>query len=212
MIGFSAVMLRELHGPLCNSRYQEYAAHISESGGRLLKASEDALAIAATMSALVADRRAAQRERLPAEALVREAWAALGPSSTHMPLRVGDAGIAEIECDRQATCEALQHLLGEAAARTPAGGAIAAKGGWGCIEIAIETVMPAGDRPRSDTCRRPRGHAAADGGLRIILAHSLIEMQGATLTIGGGGQDEGWTARIAFPVWGHGQQPRPCKT
>ena len=37
VIGFSDVMLRELHGPLGNARYQEYAHHISESGGRLLE-------------------------------------------------------------------------------------------------------------------------------------------------------------------------------
>jgi signal transduction histidine kinase len=80
MIGFSEVMLQELHGPLGNARYQEYAAHISESGGRLLRASEDALAVAATMSALVADRRLLRRERLPAAALLQEAWAATAPT------------------------------------------------------------------------------------------------------------------------------------
>jgi len=39
VIGFSELMLHELHGPLGNARYQEYAHHISESGGRLLKSS-----------------------------------------------------------------------------------------------------------------------------------------------------------------------------
>src|SRR5262249_9908198 len=56
VIGFSEVMLRELHGPLGHARYQEYAHHISESGGRLLKSSEDALAVTEAMSALIADR------------------------------------------------------------------------------------------------------------------------------------------------------------
>ena len=37
VIGFSEVMLRELHGPLGHARYQEYAHHISESGGRMLR-------------------------------------------------------------------------------------------------------------------------------------------------------------------------------
>ncbi len=68
MIGFSEVMLRELHGPLGHARYQEYAAHISESGGRLLKSSEDTLAVTATMSALMADRLAGRRERVLAGA------------------------------------------------------------------------------------------------------------------------------------------------
>ena len=43
VIGFSDVMAHELHGPLGKSRYQEYALHIRESGGQLLKSSEDAL-------------------------------------------------------------------------------------------------------------------------------------------------------------------------
>jgi K+-sensing histidine kinase KdpD len=211
MIGFSEAMMRELHGPLGNARYQEYAAHISESGGRLLKASEDALAVAATMSALVRDRGALQRERLPAGAVLREAWAASPTPNADIRVRKDDDGIGEIECDRQATGEALQHLLGEAAARTPVGGAIAVKSGWGCIEIAIETVIPARDRPNNpaDAPRRPAGHSAAGDGLRVILARCLIEMQGATLTVSGGGQDEGWTARIAFPTSGPGQQ-QPC--
>jgi signal transduction histidine kinase len=80
VIGFSEVMLHELHGPLGNARYQEYAAHISESGGRLLRASEDALAVAATMSVLVADRRLLRRERLRAAALLQAAWAAIAPT------------------------------------------------------------------------------------------------------------------------------------
>ena len=211
MIGFSEVMLRELHGPLGNARYQEYAAHISESGGRLLKASEDALAVAATMSALVADRRALRRERLPAGALLREAWAAVGAPNKDIRLRIDDGGAAEIECDSQATSEALQHLLGEAIARTPRGGAIAARGGQRRIEIMVEPVAPTRDRANSlaDAPGRPTGHSAAGDGLRLILARSLIEMQGATLSLSTGDHAEGWTARIAFPLSAGGQRRRP---
>ena len=82
MIGFSEVMLRELYGPLGDARYQEYAAHISESGGRLLKSSEDALAVTETMSAVMADRLAGRRERVMASGLVRDAWAASGLAAT----------------------------------------------------------------------------------------------------------------------------------
>jgi phospho-acceptor domain-containing protein len=204
MIGFSEVMLRELHGPLGHARYQEYAAHISESGGRLLKASEDALAVAATMSALVAGRRALQRERLPAAALLQEAWAVSGASRADVRLRMDVSGAADIECDPQATSEALQHLLGEAAFRTPAGGAIIARGGRHSIEIVVEPVAPAQDRVRSpaDATGRPTSRSAAGDGLRLILARSLIEMQGATLSLSAApkaeGWAEGWTARVVF--------------
>jgi hypothetical protein len=39
------VMLRELHGPLGDARYQEYARHINDSGSRLLQYAEEALAL-----------------------------------------------------------------------------------------------------------------------------------------------------------------------
>ena len=66
MIGFSDVMLRELYGPLGHTRYQEYAAHISESSGQLLRSAEDALAVTETMSAVMADRLAGRCERVAA--------------------------------------------------------------------------------------------------------------------------------------------------
>jgi signal transduction histidine kinase len=207
MIGFSEVMLRELHGPLGHARYHEYAAHISESGGRLLKASEDAIAVAATMSSLVADRRVLLRDRLPAAALLKEAWEALGVPGRDLRLDTHGCAGVEIDCDRQATGQALRHLLGEAAARTPAGGAIAARGSRRQIEIAVTAAAATGDAaPRAD-------HAGCGDGLRLILAHSLIEMQGGTLSLGGELQAEGWTARIAFPGTDCPRQPPqrpPC--
>ena len=86
MMGFSEVMLRELYGPLGHARYQEYAAHISQSSGQLLKSAEDALAVTETMSAVMADRLAGRCERVPASTLVREAWTALGTAGGALKL------------------------------------------------------------------------------------------------------------------------------
>jgi hypothetical protein len=198
VIGFSEAMQRELHGPLGNARYQEYAAHITESGGRLLKASEDALAVAATMSALLADRRALRRERLPVARLLQEAWAALGASDRAIRLSVEGCGGDEVESDREATRQALQHLLGEAIACAAPGGAITARTvdnrGVACIEISVEPSKPAHSR----SSHRPLGPAFANDCLRLILARSLIEMQGATLNLRVG--HEQWSASVAFPV------------
>lgn len=196
MIGFSEVMLRELHGPLGHARYQEYVAHISESGGRLLKASEDALAVAATMSALMADRRTQRHDRLPAAVLLREAWAASAAPGKDIRLTIDDGADAQIECDSQATRQALQHLLAEAFARTPPGGAIAVTGGRHRIEIAVAPGAPVRDL------------SARGDGLCLMLARSLIEMQGATLSLGTGPQGRGWTACIAFPASADGEDAR----
>ena len=117
VIGFSDVMLRELHGPLGNARYQEYAHHISESGGRLLKSSEEALAVTEAMTALMADRRAGKRERLAAATLLRDAWRDARPAvrdcqaapgaddlyNVRHPVRAAPdgAGAASISCARR---------------------------------------------------------------------------------------------------------------
>jgi len=209
VIGFSEVMLHELHGPLGHARYQEYAAHISESGGRLLKASEDALAVAATMSALMADRRAVRRERVAAATLLQEAWAAAGGPSRKPQLAAMDCSGCEVECDWRATGQALEHLLREAIARTAPDGAVEAR--WRCqgdargIEIRARPSQPlhGGPAPSLSTCP-PNGscdlsdHLTAGGPLRMVLARSLLEMQGATLILSTD-QAGSWSARLTFP-------------
>jgi signal transduction histidine kinase len=211
VIGFSDAMRSELHGPLGNARYQEYAAHISESGGRLLKASEDALAVAATMSALVADRRGSlRRQRLPAASLVREAWtASAGPASGRgVELALEDFDGLAVDCDWQATSLALQHLLGAALARTPPRGRVVVSMSRrdGAARVEIRAVAPPGHERRGAAAtarRRPDGDATgggAGGGLRVVLARSLLEMQGAGLGLPAQDRTEGWSVHIAFPA------------
>lgn len=216
MIGFSEVMLRELHGPLGHARYQEYAAHITESGGRLLKSSEDTLAVTATMSALMADRRAVRRERVLAATLVREAWAAAaaGAANREVRLTVANCSSCEIECERRATGQALEHLLREAIAQTPTGGTVEVKGrrrgGARSIEIRARELDPSQGQvgvsplaPDVEFFRDGRGEGSdplvSGGSLRVILARLLLEMQSATLSLWD--HDAGsWSACVAFPT------------
>lgn len=46
VIGFSDLMRRELHGPVGDRRYRDYAEHIAQSGEQLLRATENTLAMA----------------------------------------------------------------------------------------------------------------------------------------------------------------------
>jgi two-component system cell cycle sensor histidine kinase PleC len=207
MIGFSEVMLRELYGPLGHSRYQEYAAHISESGGRLLKSSEDALAVTETMSAVMAERIAGRRERVIASGVVRDAWAASGASGGAVKLSLSNCTACDIICERRATGQALQHLLREAVARTPEGGSVEVRGrrrgGARSIEIrVVNGSEPAGVETTdhgADGTRR--SYPEAGSSLRVILARLLVEMQGATVSLwdGDGGV---WSACVAFPPQG----------
>jgi signal transduction histidine kinase len=198
VIGFSEAMQHELHGPLGSARYQEYAAHISESGGRLLKVSEDALAIAATMSALLADRGSRERDRLPVAGLLEEAWTArASPSGAR--LDTARCGSTQVACDWQATSQALQLLLGEALAHLGPDGAVIA-GSWheGNVRVLELTVAPALRLP-AHRGQEAGPTAEAGTGLRLILARSLLDLQGATLSVSANPGRDGWKACIAFP-------------
>jgi signal transduction histidine kinase len=193
VIGFSEVMLRELHGPLGHARYQEYAHHISESGGRLLKSSEDALAVTEAMSALIADRMQGSRERVMAGPLVREAWKAAGAAEAReLRLTTSACNTCEIPCERRATLQALEHLLREAAGHAAAGSTIEVKG---CRRGSVRSL------DIRATGQRPGVEVVGPGSLRVILARLLLETQGASLAAG---FDEtgGWSAVVEFGARG----------
>jgi two-component system cell cycle sensor histidine kinase PleC len=210
VIGFSEVMLAELHGPLGHARYQEYAACISESGGRLLKASEDTLAVAATMSALMADRRGLRRERVRVRTLFSDAWAAAAADrGREFELALTDCAGCEIACDGRLTGQALEQLLREAIAGAPREAAVAARvEGRGdaptTIEIRVLPSMRAGEPAATGALAPPDSSCTwsdpliAVGGMRVVLARSLLEMQGARLSVSTG-QSGLWSASIDFP-------------
>ena len=130
VIGFSELMLRELHGPLGNARYQEYAHHICESGGRLLKSSEEALAVTEAMTALMADRGGAKRERrIAGDAGARcLAGGDVGLGSAAPRLVLTTCTTCDLTCERRPTVQALEHLLREALGRAADGGTVTVTG------------------------------------------------------------------------------------
>ena len=224
VIGFSDVMLRELHGPLGNARYQEYAHHISESGGRLLKSSEEALAVTEAMTALMADRRAGRRERLAAATLVRDAWRDAGPASgTAKPsLALTTCTTCDILCEQRPTVQALEHLLREAQGHVEDGESIEVTGtrrggrrsleirvrreadplAWGSDPLPIRFQTDGGPSARGLTPSAGERGKGSDprnnAGLHIILARLLLEVQGARLACTMG-EDGCWAALIEFP-------------
>jgi signal transduction histidine kinase len=206
MIGFSEVMLRELYGPLGHARYQEYAAHISESGGRLLKSSEDALAVTETMSAVMADRLAGRRERVIASGLVRDAWAAADGARGSASLAMSNCTACDIVCERRATGQALQHLLREAVARATADGTVEVRGrrrgGARSIEIKVTSASRdggTGHQEHGALAAASQDRPPTGRNLRVILARLLLEMQGATLSLWDNGEAGIWYACVAFP-------------
>jgi signal transduction histidine kinase len=209
VIGFSDVMLRELHGPLGNARYQEYAHHISESGGRLLKSSEEALAVTEAMTALMADRSRGRREKLSAATLLRDAWRQAGPASggTRPRLALTTCATCDIVCERRPTVQALEHLFREAKGHLAAGDMLEVtgrrEGGRRSLELVLrpeacsQPDLPAGKG--EDSPHGPDLFPAAHASLRVILARLLLEVQGARLTCRAGDDGLTWSARIDFP-------------
>jgi signal transduction histidine kinase len=186
VIGFSEVMARELHGPLGHSRYHEYAHHICESGGRLLKSSEDALAVTEAMTALMTDRTRGCRERVLLSALLREAWEGLDGAP---PLRLcGCEGFA-ITCERRAARQALEHLLRYAMTL----------GTVDAFEVS-QTPRLAGKLEIRALGAASHEMACNGAPLNLILARLLLEMQGATLTCSG--SDGDWSAGLGFAEHG----------
>jgi signal transduction histidine kinase len=203
VIGFSEVMSHELHGPLGHARYQEYAHHISESGGRLLKSSEEALAITEVMTALMADRRRGRRERLVAEKLLRDAWhAATGEKGADAPtLKLVRCNTGVIVSERRPVIQALEHLLREASARSDEVVQVVGRRRAGRQTLEIRPESHAQSPTQAPAPRPDRGHGSDVAGrsLDVILAKLLLETQGATLTCSLG-DDGAWSAAIEFPA------------
>jgi signal transduction histidine kinase len=197
VIGFSEVMRHELHGPL-NARYQEYAIHIAESGGRMLKSSQDALAVAEAMTVLLSPQQAVREEQVSAGALIESAQRVVGLGDGRISLVSGSA--YAIRCERRATQQAIEHLLREAASVAVPGQAIQVavrrQGARRSLDISVPTAAANTARGASadTTDAFPMPEA---GGLNLLLARLLIEGQGGRLEIRAA-EAHRWKASISF--------------
>ena len=196
VIGFSEVMRHELHGPL-NERYQEYAIHISESGGRMLKSSQDALAVSEAMTVLLAKTPHLPKERVSTALLLEEAWRSVGGTQLDAS-GCGPAAVMLVE--RRAATQALEHILREALGRVegPADIEAVAQTQAGHQRLKIRARVPVSNTSLPQICGVASGcQVAGNGGLNLLLARLLIEAQGGQLTCGVE-PDGVWFAELGF--------------
>jgi signal transduction histidine kinase len=188
VIGFSEVMVRELHGPLGHERYQEYARHISTSGGRLLRSSENALAITEAMTALMGEGLASRSEKLTIGPVIREAWRRATADLTNPAPRLSLSGIekCEVFAEQAATVQALEHLFRQALICRSTSRAInvSTKRQQGADIVAIHATEAISD-------------GGEPGSLHLAIAKALLSAQGAVLRNGPSGEDT-WSATIEF--------------
>ena len=185
VIGFSDVMRQELYGPIGNARYQEYVHHIAESGGQMLQSSQDALATAETMAALLSRQQQPAQERITAGSLVRDAVTGARLDPARIQILACDP--CEILCEQRATAQALGHLLREAAVHSGPDGCITVAGRRQGLQRSITITASAG----KGVAARPAA------GLGSLLARLLLEAQGATVAISAS-PDAGWAATVTF--------------
>jgi signal transduction histidine kinase len=195
VIGFSEVMRHELHGPL-NERYQEYAIHISESGGRMLKSSQDALAVAEAMTVLLAKTPHLPQESVSAVALLEEAWRSVGGTGMDAS---GCGPTCTMRVERRAATQALEHILREALNRAegPASIEAVALPQGNVQRLKIRARLPIANTGVVQVGGTSAYPLPGTGGLNILLARLLIEAQGGQLTCGLEA-DGAWCAEIGF--------------
>jgi signal transduction histidine kinase len=184
VIGFSDVMHKELLGPLGHARYVEYADHIRQSGGDLLKATEDTLAITALLS------RAEQIELTELEfaSLMRDVRLA---ALARFPGRDVDVTLTvdrdiEVVGDRRILRQALLNALC----------VVMRNAERGCqVEI---VARQAGDTVWL-TIEASAASGAGEDALEACLARALFSVCGQDLRLSGSA-DKAFSARVGLPA------------
>lgn len=203
LIGFAELIAREVHGPIGQSRYAEYAHDILDSAGILLALINDLLDTAAIeagqfpMSEDWVDvdsvvRRVTKAQRLAAERAGVEV-------TTRVP---GD--LPYIRADERRLCQALANLLSNALKYTPVGGSVvidAERDPSGDLILVVTDNGPGMTSADAIRALQPfvrleatAGSGQPGAGLGLPIAKAIVEAHGGSLRIdaGPGGGTRVW--------------------
>jgi len=187
VLGFSDLMAREFHGPLGNSRYQEYAGHINDSGRSLLKSAEDTIAI----TALLTDGRLRTAPTaIDLDSLALEAWsfyaAEAGRRGITLELRTGRD--IEVLGDRRVLRQILINVFHEALARARDCGTVILSGALAAdlFRVGVDVGSPTFES------------RVQEESLAICLARTMLELQGMELQLGEDSTSL-WQASVLLP-------------
>ncbi len=190
--GFSEIINNQIHGPLGDTRYKEYAGHIVSSGEQLLCLINDLL----DMSKIDAGKVTLQFEDFDLNELISEA---VGLVQTPMALdqpeiqvRTG-LGLPRVRADKRRMRQVLVNLLSNAVKFTPSDGRVTISASWARatgMSITVEDTGIGIAEENLDAVLEPfrqiedplsRKHEGA--GLGLPLARALIELHGGDLRI-----------------------------
>jgi PAS domain S-box-containing protein len=188
IIGFSELIQSELHGPLGNDCYRDYAGDILASGRLLLALVNDLLDV----TRIEAGRLVLSTEPVELAGLVEESVgevrnAALRAGVT-LDVRV-TAGGRPWQADRPRLRQVLLALLGNAVKFTPAGGRVTVSGSGERLVIEDTGIGIAPGRlqelgqPFAQLTENALARSQGGIGMGLFLARSLVALQGGTLAI-----------------------------
>jgi two-component system, cell cycle sensor histidine kinase PleC len=205
IIGFSEMMEHETFGPLGSVRYNEYSAHIRDSGQRLLFLISDIL----DMSNIEAGRVTLDRTEFDIEQVVKNAV-------DHVRKVAEDKGVsiaaawspeASLAADRRMIEKVLRKLLRNAVKFTPEGGKVEVFAIVDPTETIIEvrdtgvgispTALARIGRP-FEIADSPMEDGSKGSGLGLAISRALVELHGGRLDIAST-LGEGASIRMRLP-------------
>lgn len=169
VVGFSDLMGHELFGPLGHPRYEEYVRHIRDSGHKLLKSTEDTLAI----TALLTSAGEASCEEVALASLARDARqiVSIDASRRSVVIRYDIDSDISVVAHRRALRQILVNLMSEGIARSSESSEILVAAD--CVGDKVTVTVSAS---ATKTAVRD-GHAS----LPVCLARTMIELGGGEL-------------------------------
>jgi len=170
VVGFSDLMGHELFGPLGHPRYEEYVRHIRDSGQKLLKSTEDTLAITSLLTA----HGEARCEEIALGSIARDARRIATVDGPHRAISVAydiDNDLA-VMAHRRALRQILVNLLSEGMSRASEASEITVTARCCGDKVAVSVATTAAAPALRD------GHAS----LPICLARTMIELSGGELS------------------------------
>ena len=209
ILGFSEAMQMQMFGSLGNERYDEYAAHINESGAHLLALINDILDI----SKIEFGKQVLDESELELGRAIRSSITLVRERARVGNVRIVDnllARLVRVMADERKIKQILLNLLSNAVKFTPPGGTVTlswdvdeAKGitieiadtGVGIPANQLSKVLEPFGQVETSLVRRSEG-----SGLGLPLAKAFAELHGGTFELESH-VNVGTKVRFSLPAW-----------
>ncbi len=171
VVGFSDLMGHEMFGPLGHPRYEEYVGYIRESGRKLLKSTEDTLAITSLLTDV---ENSPKIEEVALASLARDARQIIATETRQRDVRI----VFEIDPDvsvlahRRALRQILVNLMSEGLVRAEASGEITMAADVTDDRVLVRVAV---------TDANAGGARVDQASLPICIARTLVELSGGRL-------------------------------